>query len=139
MRVDFSISVNNQVSSGTDWYARGIGLVKEINSDNETWELANYGALPSPPPKLLSVTPAIGAADGGNLITLKGDGFGPGTKVSIDGNLVFNIFVEHASTSKFAWHIGVDRKRNDCLGRGFGSTVQSCEQYMEADKHGRCT
>lgn len=81
MRVAFSI--NDGAVSGTSWYARGIGLVKETYSDGETWELVESGQRSSPAPVLTSFLPAAGAVDGGNLLTLMGSLFQQGAQVTV--------------------------------------------------------
>ncbi|MBI5430998.1 MAG: IPT/TIG domain-containing protein [Nitrosomonadales bacterium] len=81
MRVNFSI--NDGAVSGTSWYARGVGLVRETHSDGETWELVESGQRSSPAPVLTSFLPAAGAVDGGSLLTLTGGLFQQGAQVIV--------------------------------------------------------
>jgi IPT/TIG domain/NHL repeat/Kelch motif len=81
MRITFSI--NNGAVSGTSWYARGVGLVRETSSDGETWELLEAGQRSSSAPVLTSLLPVAGAVDGGNLLTLTGSLFQQSAQVTI--------------------------------------------------------
>lgn len=94
MRVDFSLSIGDEeVSAGTEWYAREVGLVKSIDSDGETWELTTHGTLPSPPPALLNIEPPAGNVNGKNLVGLTGRDFQSGASVTIGERLAASVGV----------------------------------------------
>jgi len=83
-----------------EWYARGVGLVKLVYGNSGTtngpsdWELTDHGTLSSPPPKLLSVSPASGALAGETEVILSGEAFAPGAKVMFGGFPAKSVTVE---------------------------------------------
>lgn len=91
IKVNFSI--NDGVLTGTSWYAKGVGLVKETDSDGDLWELTDSNTLALLPPKLLNVSPMAGATDGGNLITLTGSSFQYGANITIGNKLGSSVLV----------------------------------------------
>jgi hypothetical protein len=81
------------------WLYQGVGVVKESSSGYiGTITCVPLSPSTSPPPTLLSVTPTAGAVDGGNLITLTGDGFQSGAGVIIGGKPATSSLVENSTT-----------------------------------------
>ena len=90
MKIDFSLRIDDPSLSfsltKTQWYARGVGLVKSIGPGgsgdflrfSETLEMTDYGTLSSPPPQLLSISPSVGP--------FSVDRFEEGTEVMLTGN-----------------------------------------------------
>ena len=100
MRVDFS--VNDGLVTGTSWYARDIGSIREVYSDGQIWELTSNSTLPLLAPSILNVSPLAGATEGGNLITLSGTNFEFGAEILIGNKLGSSVLVhDPGSTTAF--------------------------------------
>jgi hypothetical protein len=121
MKIDFSEVLPSSFLIGqltvtrTEWYARGLGLVKSIRYGNdfsgalqllETWELADHGTLSSPPPKLLSISPAVGPPEGGTTVMLTGELFSPGAEVTIGTAAATSVIVESPTVVRAVTPVG---------------------------------
>ena len=97
IKVNFSL--NDGALTGTSWFAKDVGLVKETHSDGELWELTTNNTLPSIAPSLLNVSPQAGATDGGNLVTLTGTNFQYGANITIGNKLGSSVLVNNTDSA----------------------------------------
>ena len=91
IKVNFSFY--DGVLTGTSWFAKDIGLVKETYSDGQLFQLTARNTLPLLPPELLNISPTAGATDGGNLITLAGSFFQYGANITVGNKLASSTLV----------------------------------------------
>ena len=108
MKITFSI--DGGALTGTEWYANGIGLVKSVDSDGETWELVSTGTVASPSLTLIGVSPGIVAVEGGSFLTLTGTDFQSGGVVTIRNKPAVTILVKSST------EIAVEVPANTVLG-----------------------
>ena len=97
--IKISFSINDGALTGTSWFAKDVGLVKETHSDGELWELTTNNTLPSIAPSLLNVSPQAGATDGGNLVTLTGTNFQHGANITIGNKPGSSVLVNNPDSA----------------------------------------
>ena len=97
-----SIKVNTSINDGliqvTSWYAKDTGMVKEVSSDGETWELISSQILNTPPPQLETISPVSGSMYGRTLLSITGTEFQNDIEVTLGQQPMAAINIKDATS-----------------------------------------